>query len=384
VRAPAGALVLGADYRGLGVVRSLGRRGVRVRVLTHPGETLAAHSRYAERALRAPADLLALADELPGWALIPTTDEDAAAVARRHEVLGRVFTLTTPPWETLQWAYDKRCTHLLADETGVPRPWTAQPRTVDELAALDPPFPCVLKPAIKTAHNRLTAAKAWRVDTKAELVARWREAVELVPVDVLLVQELVPGDGTSQYSYAALWENGRPLAAVAARRTRQYPADFGRASTFVETVDAPEAAELAQRLVGRIGLTGLAEVEFKRDARDGTMKVLDVNPRVWGWHTLGARAGVDFPWLLWRQACGDTIEPVEGRAGERWLRLTTDLPTGVREVLARRLPLRPYVSSLVGRRERAIAARDDVLPGLLEVPLLASLLVRRLAGGAGV
>jgi predicted ATP-grasp superfamily ATP-dependent carboligase len=114
------------------------------------------------------------------------------------------------------------------------------------------------------------------------------------------------------------------------------------------------------------------------------LKLLDVNPRVWGWHTLGARAGVDFPWLLWQLVCGERIERVEGRAGERWLRLSTDLPTGVRELLARRQAVRPYVASLVGRRERAIAARDDVVPGLLELPLLASTLVRRLAGGAGV
>jgi predicted ATP-grasp superfamily ATP-dependent carboligase len=205
-----------------------------------------------------------------------------------------------------------------------------------------------------------------------------------VPADILLVQELVPGNGDSQYSYAALWRDGQPVAGVTARRTRQYPVDFGRASTFVETVDAPEVVERSRRLIERIGLTGLAEVELKRDARDGVLKLLDVNPRVWGWHTLGARAGVDFPWLLWQLACGEEIEPAEGRAGERWLRMSTDLPTGVREVLGRRLPLRPYVASLVGRRERAIAARDDVLPGLLELPLLASTLVRRLAAGSGV
>jgi D-aspartate ligase len=379
-----GALVLGADYRGLGVVRSLGRRGVRVWVLKRPGETLAAHSRYAERSLCVPDDLLALAGEIPGWALIPTTDEDAAMLARRHAELSAAFTVTTDPWETLRWAYDKRCTYELADDCGVARPWTARPQTLDEVVALDPPFPCVVKPAVKVAHNRLTAAKAWRVDSKTELVERWREAVELVPADVLLVQELVPGGGETQFSYAALWRDGVALAGITAQRTRQYPADFGRASTFVETVDAPDVVEAAQRLIAPIRLNGLAEVEFKRDPRDDALKVLDVNPRVWGWHTLGARAGVDFPWLLWRLVRGDEIEPIEGRAGERWLRLSTDLPTGIRELLARRQAVRPYVGSLLGRRERAIAARDDMLPGLLELPLLASTLVRRLAAGTGV
>src|SRR5213592_2824840 len=42
-----GALVTGADYRGLGVVRSLGRRGIPVWVLKRSSHRLAAASRYA-------------------------------------------------------------------------------------------------------------------------------------------------------------------------------------------------------------------------------------------------------------------------------------------------------------------------------------------------
>ena len=45
--APAGALILGADYRALGVARSLGRRGVPVWVIRDGDDALAARSRYA-------------------------------------------------------------------------------------------------------------------------------------------------------------------------------------------------------------------------------------------------------------------------------------------------------------------------------------------------
>src|SRR3954471_19553115 len=89
-----GAIVLGADYRGLGVVRSLGRKGVRVWVLTQPEERLAGSSRYAERALRRPRQLVPFLLGLPdvdGWALFPTTDEDAALLGRNHDVLSERF-----------------------------------------------------------------------------------------------------------------------------------------------------------------------------------------------------------------------------------------------------------------------------------------------------
>ncbi|MDX6467481.1 MAG: D-aspartate ligase [Gaiellaceae bacterium] len=382
--------MLGADYRGLGVVRSLGRRGIPVWVLTQPGETLAAHSRYARRALRLPAEpdaradaLLELGDEIGGWALVPTTDEDAALVARNRERLAERFTLTSPGWESLRWAYDKRWTYRLGDDCGIECPWTAQPRDREELASLDVPFPAILKPAVKTGFNRLTAAKAWRVDDRRELLERYDEACGLVAADVLLVQELVPGDG-GQYSHAALCRDGEPLATITARRTRQYPADFGRASTFVETIDDPETAEQAAAVFARMQLTGLAEVEFKRDERDGRLKLLDINPRVWGWHTLGAAAGVDFPYLLWQLVSGEDVPRVHARTGVRWLRLSTDLPTAVTEVAHRRMSAAAYLRSLHGPRESAIRSRDDPVPGLLELPLLAGTLARRLAGGAGV
>src|SRR6202035_5313732 len=81
----AGAVVTGADYRGLGIVRSLGRRGIPVCVLREEGHFLGAASRYTSRSLRWPvADglkkleflaNLAVKEGLKGWALFPTTDE---------------------------------------------------------------------------------------------------------------------------------------------------------------------------------------------------------------------------------------------------------------------------------------------------------------------
>ena len=49
---------------------------------------------------------------------------------------------------------------------------------------------------------------------------------------------------------------------------------------------------------------------------DRGYRLLDVNPRVWGWHSLGDRAGVDFSYLVWRMASGfPRHEDVQGSAG---------------------------------------------------------------------
>src|SRR5215475_14942008 len=105
---PRGALDLGADYRGLGVARSLGRRGVPVWVVAEGGEPLATVSRYARRSLRWPEHeapsrvdfLLELAASrgLQGWALIPSGDSTAAMIARHHAALEPAYAMTTPAW----------------------------------------------------------------------------------------------------------------------------------------------------------------------------------------------------------------------------------------------------------------------------------------------
>src|SRR6185437_15045076 len=65
-------------------------------------------------------------------------------------------------------------------------------------------------------------------------------------------QELIPGSGSAQYSYAGLWHNGSPAASLVARRTRQLPVDFGRGSTFVETLDNEDIEDAAVRFLRSI------------------------------------------------------------------------------------------------------------------------------------
>ena len=382
-----GAVVMGGDYRGLGVVRSLGRRGIPVWVLHEGGQLLATLSRYAQRNLRWPSGgdaerigfLLNLASNngLQRWVLIPTGDESAALVARYHTELAERYRLTTPPWEILRWAYDKRLTYQLADELRISHPWTLYPRSRRELAEADCPFPVIFKPAFRNAFNQFTAAKAWRVDDRQSLLAHYEKACAFVDPEVLMVQEVIPGSGETQFSYAAICQDGRSLASLVARRLRQFPMDFGRASTCVQTVDEPAVIEPSVRMLEAMKFTGIVELEFKHDTRDGQYKLLDINPRAWGWHSLGGRAGVDFSYLLWLQACGAAIPESRPQIGVRWVRASTDLRTVVLEILRGRLSVGEYSRSLRGPRVSAIFAADDPLPGLLELPLLAYLLGRR-------
>jgi D-aspartate ligase len=78
----------------------------------------------------------------------------------------------------------------------------------------------ILKTAVKPTLNAFTIAKAWRVEDRESLLARYDEACTMVDPGVIMIQELIPGSGEEQFSYAALCLDGRPLAGLVARRTR--------------------------------------------------------------------------------------------------------------------------------------------------------------------
>jgi predicted ATP-grasp superfamily ATP-dependent carboligase len=386
-RRDVGAVVVGGDYQGLGIVRSLGRRNVPVCIIDDE-RSIARFSRYATYTVAADGlrDHRAAANSvlqigrrlgLRGWVLYPTRDETVAAFARYRTMLAEWFRVPTPGWETIQWVWDKRNTYRLASELRIPTPRTWYPR--DEAALDDIPVeaPLALKPAIKEHFIYATKAKAWRANDRGELRALFQRAVLRIPPREVMVQELIPGDGRHQFAYCAFFKRDRALGSMVVRRCRQHPPEFGRASTFVQTVDVPILGTLSERFLRAINYYGLVELEYKFDARDGQYKLLDVNGRTWGYHTLGCSAGVDFPQMLFADQVGEAVPARRTRPGVRWIRLITDVPTALSEILRGGQTWRDYLRSLRGFDVESVFSRDDPMPGIAELALVPYLAVKR-------
>lgn len=144
------------------------------------------------------------------------------------------------------------------------------------------------------------------------------------------------------------------------------PMDFGRFSTYVESIDDPGIVEPATRLLEKLRLTGIVEIEFKRDPVNGSFKLLDVNPRIFGWHTLCTLAGIDISYRLWLLAKGQEMPSLSGTAGVRWVWMSVDLWVALKEILNGRLKFRDYLRSFRGPVEHAVFAADDRVPGFLD------------------
>lgn len=379
--APPGALIVGGAHVSLAVARSLGRRGIPVWLLAnHP---LPRFSRYVQRSFPWPgaqhsngiASIIDVATRhgLKGWVLLATGDEDMRLIARNHALLASHFRVATANWDTTRWVYDKRLTYQRAATLGIDCPRSFRACDLATVRQSEIQFPVVLKPARRDAVNELTRAKAWRADDHDTLLSLYRRAISLVGNDAVIIQEWIPGSGETQFSYAGLWDRGKPVASLVARRTRQYPIDFGRSSTFVETVEQNEIEILACRFMESLNYTGVVEVEFKYDRRDGRYKLLDVNGRFWTWIALGQLAGVDFSYLAWLQALGrDTSRAcAKAKSGVAWMYASRDIPAALAEMARGALTVRDYLAGF--RKELVLAgfAADDPLPAIAEFPLLA-------------
>jgi D-aspartate ligase len=382
-----GALVIGGDHPGLAIARSLGSLGIPVYIMEDQ-HSIASYSRFVKRVIRsgdirdqektvAAALEAAYRFDLKGWVLFPTRDETVAAFSRYRDLLSRVFRVTTPSWDTVQWAWNKNNTYALARELDIPCPGTWNVSDADELSRFDSLLPLALKPAVKENFFYATGAKAWRANTPLQLRKVFAEALRQIPAKEVMIQEIIPGSGEQQFSFCAFFKEGRAHNILMARRLRQYPREFGRAASYVETADIPALQELSERFLRAINFYGLVEIEFKQDPRDGLYKLLDVNARAWGFHRLGQAVGLNFPLLLVADQLGMTLECHKAQSGLGWMRALTDIPVATADMVRGTLRPSAYLRSIRCSKVESVFCSRDPLPFIAEALLWPFLVMKK-------
>src|SRR5579859_6825668 len=369
-----GAIVLGSDFKALGLVRSLGRRGIPCVVFDNLPRS-AWFSRYVARRFKwtGPMDtddflnfLIRIGKEygLEQWVLFPAQDEVVELVSRNTHRLAQIYQLVTQDWGIVQWANDKRFTYRMAEELGIPYPKTWYPASEGNLPTLEVAFPVIIKPAISTHLQYALRLKALPAGSYEELRSQYRLAASIINPQELIVQEMIPGNGRAQYSVAAFCQEGRTIVSMTARRTRQYPIHYGLSSSFVEAIEVPALFSLAEKILGYMRVSGMVEVEFKHDYRDDQYKLLDINVRPWGWHTLCIACGLDFSSMQYCDALGKRLVYTTPRYGYHWVRLLTDIPAGLQEMQEGITTPGAYLQSLKGKTVFSVLDWHDPLPAV--------------------
>jgi predicted ATP-grasp superfamily ATP-dependent carboligase len=315
--------------------------------------------------------------EIAGSVLMPNSDEAVYVLSKHRDALSEFYKVTTPPWGVIKKVYDKKQTYEIAASIGIPIPRMFPADSLEELLSSDLQYPAVVKPSIRDHLYSRLKIKGFRADNVQQLVRAYRTVCKYIDPAEVIVQDFVPGGPKNLYSYCPFFRDGEAIAYITARRARQHPMDFGHASTFAETVASNGMARLGERFLRAIGYYGLGEVEFMYDERDGTFKLIEVNPRIWGWHTLAAFAGVDLLPMIYADMTGETFAVSAERRHARWVRVITDLPTAVREILLGRMSPMDYLRTFTGGTRDAVFSLSDPLPFVVELALIPYLWLKR-------
>jgi D-aspartate ligase len=388
------AVVLGGSVNALSHTRSLGRRGIPVLIVDHE-RRLATYTRYAT-----PIILDTDADHLEGWldalrrvgrrlpgpaVLLPTADELVSLVADHADELSAWYRFLVPAAADVAAIVDKSSQYARAAAAGISVPETRTPTSIEEVTAIadEVPYPVLLKPR-GDESRRAFGHKARPVDSAAELVALFKE--HDAPGVRFLVQELVPGPDDELYGYWAFWDvDGHEHSWMTRRKVRQYPLGFGTGACQ-ESVSAPEVAERSRQLLQAFNYRGLVGVEWKRDSRDGRIRLMEINPRTVIGNQLAISSGIDLPWIAYR-ALADPATSLppnhDFKVGVRWVNEDLD-PKAFRDLRrAGRITTWGWVRSLLGTRSWALWSWRDPRPALQRTATMPWGIVRRAAEVAG-
>lgn len=327
------AVVVGGGLNALGVVRSLGQRGVPVAVVAKGLKAPAMRSRHARRRVvsqsyeRLPELLLKVAGELGGRPVLFLTEEEAVrVVSSARESVQTACRVRFAPHETMVALTHKDGVQALAEQHGMPIPRAVHLRQRDDLQQLSAlRFPCVLKPGLKHAGYGARFKKAYVVQS-AEEAARLFDEISPVLPD-LVVQEWIEGaDDSIHFCLQYIGADGLPAASFTGRKLRAWPPRIGGTASCMPAPDAD--AELSRLTAGffrAVGFQGMGSMEYKRDARDGRFYVVEPTVgRTDFQQEVATVNGVNIPYAAYCHECGLPVPDAEKLPLAIWREATTD------------------------------------------------------------
>lgn len=378
------ALVIG----DVSLVRALGRSGLPVMLSSSEDRPAAAASRYCSGVLRTPSfvdDPEAAVDTVVAWAkkqperpvLFFQGDHDLLALSRRRDDVKRHAHLVMARADLVEDLVDKLRFATLAARHELPVPPTVTLRRdapFDDEVARWQHFPCVIKPSVRSRwigsalqmQDKRTP-KAIRVQTREDLerIAPLARAHE---TDCVLQAAVEGGEEQILSYHAYVRENGEVAAELTGRKVRTVPRTYGF-STCLDVVLEPEVIDLGREVCRKLALTGVMKMDFKRDARDGRLYLLEVNPRFNLWHHPATVAGVPIPALVY----ADCVHPGEERPAARiqrdvrWLSARGDLRALPEYRRAGELSIGGWLRDLVTADVNEDLFLRDPLPSLFEL-----------------
>jgi predicted ATP-grasp superfamily ATP-dependent carboligase len=229
------------------------------------------------------------------------------------------------------------------------------------------PLPCIAKPVVASRWRHAAILRAVRgrkvvvFDRWSDLSAFYEHVASFDPE--MLVQEFIPGTDEDLTIFGSYVGPDREVVRhFTARKVLQAPPGSGT-GIVVQAAPVPQIVATSKALLAALDYTGISEIEYKRDPRNGRYVLIEINTRHWDQHMLGAAAGVNLTRALYDDLVGEHVAPMDQDARPvSWIAEEGYL-VGLQDALrGAGYPLRQYLRPLWGRKTWATLAWDDPRP----------------------
>ncbi len=303
-------LVLDGYGRQVAVVlRELHKLGCEITTVNQSKLDIGYTSRYPQTKLYEPqikgnmAELKKVLDrEIPSGkydVVFPMLEPATELLLENSDEYGKYVKLACAGKEGFYKAYDKQLTMTICMENGINCPLTkTDNETLDEFLN-KVSFPLALKPRKGSGSRGF-----YRADSKEALISLIDSGK--VVVEEYVIQEFIDEAEVHRVSYTFIDRDGEVKSSMISKSTRPYPLVIGTNSLF-ESVDMPEIAAQAEKLLTLMGWRGYASVCFIESEKDGIPKVMEINGRISASLKTGIEAGLPLVRQILEFAMGEPV-----------------------------------------------------------------------------
>jgi len=368
------AVVLGLGINGLGIVRSLGKKGVEVWGVYESENEPGRFSKYVQAAkfpsLKNNESLFLqkLIDDFGDTdnkaILFAPSDLYVVFMSQKRDLLQKYFRFNLPENEVLESLISKERASDYARKRGlqVPKTYTIKKNEDIENVLINIELPCVVKPVDSFSSG---------LKKKALIFTEHRSLNEFLKnnkdiIDQIIIQQIIPGGDENIYQATSYVTREGVISPIfTMRKIRQYRPDFGITSYGISE-NVPEIKEKLQNFIESMNnYKGFISVEFKKHPLNGEWYYIETNPRLPYYNSLIYDAGINYPYIYYL----DMLEKnnlewprADQKEGVRWINFTSDLLSFVQKYIKGQISLPGWLIEVLQSGSYAYFDKKDLMP----------------------
>lgn len=300
-----------------------------------------------------------------GGVLFPTSDLYSLHLSELKDDLEDHYHPLVPKIAVTKTLVEKKRFYQSLSEQKVPHPATLFPTSIENVERVcgELEYPVFVKPSMSQGFWEQFGKKGFTANSAEDLL-KYLSLMSRHKFEAV-VQEIIPGPDSNMYGIGGYFdEHHRPEALFAYHRLRGWPPVFGT-SSLIESFSISSLAPMRDIITGylhRLGYYGIMEAEFKRDPRDGVLKLIEINARTWWQNSLPTICGINIVLIAYLAAIGKkTKHSGNYEEGIKWINFLNDLASAIET----RTSAKDWVRSLKNTKEWSYFAGDDFVPWIV-------------------